>query len=1229
MPDIIIQPLQAPFLKLAPSAEAYALHKAALEWDLLEPIVLEKEEDFKSKIKWQDLVTPYKHQAQNLVTFCRRLPVTLLADDVGLGKTISAGLILSELLQRSRVSKVLIICPRLLMPQWETELKEKFGISSVCETGGRLKHVSKQLQESKHTALITTYQSARRYLDDLERAGFQMLILDEAHKLRNLHGTASPPDLAVRIKKSLAARTFKYVLMLTATPIHNRLWDIYSLVSLLSIARGHQNPFGDEATFAQRYIADSATYARKLKTHQQQEFRSIVYNYMSRVRRQDADLIFPERIVRTHAVQPTEGEDKLFLLIAEPIQHLNPLAQTSIAKALVSSPQALASQLNNMAAKGTFPPAVAKKVADIVADLRVTAKLEGLASLLSELRADRPEDWRLVIFTELRETQNAIGAYLGSLGVPCAYINGDSSVRNQAAIESFKANPPRANVIISTAAGAEGVNLQVANVLLNYDLPWNPMIVEQRVGRVQRLGSNHKNVIIINSILSGTFEEKIVARLMEKLQLASHAIGDIESLLEAAGLEGDEEESKFEDMLRKLVLASLAGKDVRRETEQRLASISQAKEIIKKEEHHINSLLGAMDNRAAGPRPPRLSTQGRSMSPEAFIFGSFKEAGVAWREERPGVYMLSGPRESRFVFDEKNASGQLLPPVLYTPGRPEFDRLVGKHVQDNECYVEGLTTITSDAVRNACRIWVDSFGGRFEASRETAVSSSFSGDAVLRVRVSTAHDSYEKLVELPCLPGEGEPRSGSGEISKISPQALGVNLATLVEAASKDPDILEFCRFYLERLREELPSAGSDVQRTKKLTEDFTPRLQPDLVGLKGSVNRKIQFLIDFRLGDSPVYSCELTVEQDTGAVLKAPPLETYAEGLRAPSSCFQPCAVSGRRGLRHLLVQSEASDKYALPEYIVQCSLTNKRVLSTEVAVSDLSGKVVLLTAMRTSAVSGRRGEPSYFGSCAFTNSDVLLTELDVSQISGKHFRTDEAAVSAISQTRGHRAEFIKCQHTGKWLLPDEAERCDITGELVAPGVLKRCELSNKKVLPTLVGECAVTRKTALLEYLVVGSITPVQMLKSAAIVSCSGNYCQPAEAVTCAWDGKLYHPEDTGECALSGLQISRVYLYGQNPSLKALLEALNSGEGQLAAGINTAHALSAFTSLFGPGNYVVASSAVASEGNTAVVVVDSKRLFGFIRKRHGFVFSVQDGRILGKVATGKMVSSTWMLED
>src|ERR1700720_2597740 len=310
--------LQTRLLSRQSKPGEYNVYRAGLEWDLTDPIVIESSDDFKSTPQWRDRLTPYLHQVSNLITFCRRLPVTLLADDVGLGKTISAGLIISELIARSRLSKILIVCPKILAQQWKEELESKFAIPALIAFGKDL------IDAAPHEtgAVITTYNSARLHLEKIPEDRFQMLVLDEAHKLRNLYGVDPAPQVALRFKDALEQRRFRYVLMLTATPIQNRLWDLYSLVDLLTVARGHQNPFGSEGMFARKFIADNRETARQLKAEAREEFRNIVYGYMSRVRRGDAKLYFPDRVVQLHRVEPTAAELELIRVIAKPIQKL-------------------------------------------------------------------------------------------------------------------------------------------------------------------------------------------------------------------------------------------------------------------------------------------------------------------------------------------------------------------------------------------------------------------------------------------------------------------------------------------------------------------------------------------------------------------------------------------------------------------------------------------------------------------------------------------------------------------------------------------------------------------------------------------------------------------------------------------------------------------------------------------------------------------------------------------
>lgn len=818
--------LQTKILRHQTTPEEYRVYRAGLEWDLTDPIVIEKREDLKSEYRWRDQLKPYHHQVTNLITYCRRLPVTLLADDVGLGKTISAGLVISELITRSRLSKILIVCPKLLGPQWQEELLTKFNIPSEIAIGKKL--IKADPEETG--AIITTYASARLHLDAIPHDRFQMLILDEAHKLRNLYGVEKPPQVAKRFRNALEERRFRFVLMLTATPIHNRLWDLYSLVDLLTVAKGHQNPFGSEGVFARKFIADNREEARKLKPEARDEFRSIVYGYMSRVRRGDAKLYFPDRVVQMHKVDPTAAELQLISAIAKPIQKLNRLAQISILQALTSSPDALMAQMNNMARNGTIPQELATSVRNIVTGMPVSAKLYGLGGLIDRLKQENPERWRLVVFTGRIETQTTIQAFLEKHGLKVGIINGTSGPRNQETLTRFRKNLPDFHIIVSTEAGSEGVNLQVANVLVNYDLPWNPMIVEQRIGRVQRLASEHASVGIFNIMLRGTFEEYIVGRLMEKLQMASNAIGDIDALLESSGMSGEDENGavSFDERIRQLVLAALAGKDVKEDMRLQEESITNAKIALESEQETINAMLGGMDGAEyVGPRAPTLPNVVRSMEPHDFTLAAFKNFGARITPQPPNLYLVEENGGREHIRFEEN-TGTVVRSALYAPGTPAFLRLVARSIATGIHNVEDLDQNPAIKAEEAARRWVLAFGGTPKVAEIEEVRRCFEGAAIIRARATVAHDSYERLVEVACSPSDHHgqvDRSGLGPLSHAiqNPSALGINIDRLIEAAKLDTAISEFSRFYLERRAQEMQAAGDDERKKKKLEDDFTP----------------------------------------------------------------------------------------------------------------------------------------------------------------------------------------------------------------------------------------------------------------------------------------------------------------------------------------------------------------------------------------------------------------------
>ncbi|MFC1512777.1 DEAD/DEAH box helicase, partial [bacterium] len=958
------------------------------------------------------------------MTFCRRLPVTLLSDDVGLGKTISAGLVASELMARGRVSKILVVCPKLLMPQWAEELKTKFNIESVEVVGQGLR---RSMPPNNIGAVITTYHSAKVHLDSLGKSGFEMLILDEAHKLRNLYGVTKTPQVALRFKKALKNRLFKYVLMLTATPIQNRLWDIYSLVDLLTVARGHENPFGTQGMFARKFIADARTEARQLKPEKKDEFRSIVYGYMSRTCRGDVSLFFPERQVLLHKVDSTLEEIEILDLIKEPIQKLNRLVQISILQALVSSPHALASQLENSARNGTIPKGLAVDVRTIVNRMKTSAKLEGLAVLVDKLKSEQGKCWRVVIFTERRETQTTIEAFLGERGIVCGLINGDSGLRNQETIEKFKKDPPDIHAIVSTRAGSEGVNLQVANVLVNYDLPWNPMIVEQRIGRVQRLASKHANVSIFNIILKNTFEEYIVGRLMEKLQMASHAIGDIESLLEVSGMDDEENSCGFEEKIRELVVASLAGKDVQESTRLAEESISQAKLILEREEQNINAMLGGNEGAIdLGPRCPKLPLVSRSISAQDFALKALESLGAKITLKTIDIYsvQLDGRNETIRFRNEKDSNGNN---TLCRPGTPFFDNLVSRISMMSLHFVEDVDENITQYAKKQAEEWVGLFDGIYTLLKINGVQRCFSGIAMLNVRITNTHDCYERLLEIECSSqGDFENKPNFIEpIGKVleDPMSLGLSVEYLKNKAMEDNGVSEFCRFYLERLEEEIKSAGESLEKKKKLADDFTPHVDISLVGLEGKLCRKLRAHVQYQI-ESTDYDSIITLFPYESSIIEKPEMKKCEHsGKVVPVTCLSKCEISGKMVLSHILCSSEVTGRQALLEHTLVCALTGKRVLSDEVEKSDVTGKNVSINVLKTSALSGKKAEPEFFEKCEFTFTEILKIELRNSQVSGKKYRMDEETHSAVSGKSGHRLEFIFCSETDKLLLPEEAE--------------------------------------------------------------------------------------------------------------------------------------------------------------------------------------------------------------
>jgi hypothetical protein len=934
-------------------------------------------------------------------------------------------------------------------------------------------------------------------------------------------------------------------------------------------------------------------------------------------------------------VVPTASELALIQAVAEPIQKLNRLAQISILQALTSSPDALMAQLTNTARNGTLPKQLADTVRGIITAMPPSAKLEGLGKLVDRLKRENAERWRLVVFTTRHETQTTVQAFLENRGLKVGIINGDSGARNQETIKRFRQDPPFYRVIVSTEAGSEGVNLQVANVLVNFDLPWNPMIVEQRIGRVRRLASEHAHVSIFNMMLQGTFEEYIVGRLMEKLQMAAHAIGDIEALLQGSDIgDGDEDAAaSFEDRILKLVLAALAGKNVEKETRLQAESIENAKAELERGERTINELLGSMDGAEyVGPRAPSLPNVTRSMDAREFTLAAFKSLGAQLTAKNNGLYLVEeNGRRSYVRFEEPG--GAEVKSTLYAAGSTAFQRLVSRVIATGLHEVEDLDNNPGNVSEEIARKWAQGFGAKPWGVDVQEARRCFDGAALVRVRATVAHDSYERLVEVPCSAEDHRStanRSALGAIAKTiqDPKVVGIDTEKLGSAAALDDAIAEFSRFYLERREQEINSAGDDERKRRKLRDEFTPRLDMTLVGLEGRVHREVKAQVRYAFDAESGYDSILTITPNTGEVIDPPELGLCSKsGRSAPTSCMGTCEVTTSKVLRHLLVDSAVSGRSALPEFTTICALSGKRVLTDEVEPSAVTGNLVASALLKTSALSGSRAEPEHFGRCGFTDVDVLKSELSVSEISGKPYRMDQPVRSAVSGKVGHRQEFILCHETRQPIARAEAEHCEVTDEPVRPGVLETCEVTGVRVLPSELERCVATDKRALKRLFVTSSVSQGRVFKDEAMRSTGGNFCAPGEARQCFWSGRRSHPDDLRTCNLTGLPIHYEFATADGaPRLQPLAEMLDGVRRTVDEMPLWDKVAGQVTAALKGGKCRVEAAVLSPAKRHLATCAEAQRFLGIWVRQVGAVYAMDEKTVVGRIVSGKRGPRGWV---
>ena len=554
------------------------------------------------------------HQVEAALFACRN-PLSrgvILADEVGLGKTIEAGLVIAQRWAERR-RKVLIIVPANLRKQWHQELQDKFGLQGLILEAKSYNAIRKRERRSPFLTasgpIICSYQFAKAKADDIRDIDWDLVVLDEAHRLRNVYKTSNV--IAKTLKEALARVHSK--VLLTATPLQNSLLELYGLVSFID-----DRVFGDLDSFRSQFTGREQSVSslrNRLAPLCKRTLRRQVQAYVS----------YTARRAIVEEFTPSSEEQALSKLVADYLRRPNlkalPEGQRQLIslvlwKLLASSTHAIAGALETMAERlqgvleeapvvpdlaeeldedyesldelsdesganesgGQDTTATSRAERDAIAqeieelrqfkrlatNIRDNAKGKALLTALDRAFAELDRlgaPRKAIIFTESRRTQEYLLDLLADTpyGDGIVLFNGtNSDARAQATykdwlkrhegtdrisgsktadtraalVEHFR---ERGTVMIATEAGAEGINLQFCSLVINYDLPWNPQRIEQRIGRCHRYGQKH-DVVVVNFVdRSNEADARVYELLAQKFQLFEGVFGASDEVLGAIG----------------------------------------------------------------------------------------------------------------------------------------------------------------------------------------------------------------------------------------------------------------------------------------------------------------------------------------------------------------------------------------------------------------------------------------------------------------------------------------------------------------------------------------------------------------------------------------------------------------------------------------------------------------------------------------------------------------------
>jgi SNF2 family DNA or RNA helicase len=474
--------------------------------------------------------TPFEHQTATVRTVLRRMRGrAILADEVGLGKTIEAALVLSELRSRALARRALVITPAGLVGQWQEELDRKFALDSRIVTGATIgREGTGGASEADGPVVLASLAAARR--DPLRSAlagqNWDVVIIDEAHRVRN------PRSASGRLARELRSR---YLLLLTATPVENRLEDLFELVSLVA-----PGLLGTAAEFRRAHGGSGAAGAPggPPAVRGLERLQARTREVMVRHRRSEVALILPQRLAETVKVHLGPAEAQIYRDVADQLRERGRRATPSVLMGLRSLARAAGSS-----------PAALTIALERAGWHDLAARAAGIEwSRKEDVARDRVLDHvgrgeKVIVFTAFTATLERTASGLEASGVQVArYHGGLSRTAKDEAIGRFAADVP---VLVSTEAAGEGRNLQFCHAMVNLDLPWNPMQIEQRIGRLHRIGQQH-DVVLSNIVGVGTIEERLLDVLESKINLFELVVGELDMILGRVEEDFDFESGLFE-----------------------------------------------------------------------------------------------------------------------------------------------------------------------------------------------------------------------------------------------------------------------------------------------------------------------------------------------------------------------------------------------------------------------------------------------------------------------------------------------------------------------------------------------------------------------------------------------------------------------------------------------------------------------------------------------------------